>query len=140
MSIAEGTSVSYSMSLSCRPSSIVTVRALADASAPLQLTPTVVVFSPANFSVGASVSVYAVEDRVAWPLGNVFQISPGVVSGDARFNGASVDAVNVSVIDNDFAAVLSSGGSVSLVEGGARWRVWRWQCEICGCSVIREQC
>jgi hypothetical protein len=101
ISLAEGGSaVTYDVCLSRQPTSDVTVTLFPDGQ--VQVSPAMLVFTPADWEEPKTVTVSAVDDAI-YEVAHNGIIHHSVSSGDAYFNGSAVANVAVSISDNDSA-------------------------------------
>ncbi len=106
----------YSLVLNSQPLADVTVRLSCDSQ--VAASPVTLTFNPANWNMPQSVTVSAVDDRVAEGshAGNVLQAA---ASADQAYEGMAVPSVHVDIGDNDIAgvSVVEAGGSTTVAEG-----------------------
>ncbi len=116
--LAEGGSTSYTLRLTSRPGSTVTVRLEADGQG--EVSPATVTFTSANWNDAQSVQVTAVDDQRAEGPEHQGVIAHVVSSSDAGYDGLAVSDLDLRIADNDDAIVLLSQASdLSVAEGGA---------------------
>ena len=116
-SLAEGGTLTYTMTLNTQPSGPVTINPSSGDGSVVSLSPTSLTFTTVNWSTAQTVTVTAVEDDV--DTGNRTVTISHSVSGYATITSAA--AVTVTVTDNDTAGVSvtpPSGGDLN--EGQTR--------------------
>jgi hypothetical protein len=92
-----GTTDTYSILLTARPTANVTITATSDAQLSVSRTLT---FTPANWGTAQTVTVAAVDDSV--PEGtHSGTITHTASSADGNYNGTSIPSVTATIIDND---------------------------------------
>lgn len=113
-----GASDVYTVALQSQPLAPVTVTLTTDGRA--TVSPTTLTFTDANWNVPQPVSVTAHDDLVAEGL-HSSAISHALSSTDGDYNGITAPQVTATITDNDFAGatVTATGGSTTVVEGGA---------------------
>lgn len=114
-----GAGDSYTVVLDTQPTANVVVT-LTVPTAQLQASPTILTFTPANWSSAQTVNVSAVNDTLDEGL-HFASITHAASSSDPEYNGVPVAAVTVTINDNDRAKVTitESGGKTEVAEGGA---------------------
>lgn len=117
-----GTPANYDLVLTSQPTAAVTISLTFDAT---QVTvngssssPQTVVFSTGNWSTPQSVSIRAVDDLIDETSTHIATITQAATSGDANYNGVSVNNVSANISDNDTRGVTVSKSSISLSETG----------------------
>ncbi len=117
--VAEGgAGDTYTLALTSRPTSNVTVSLSPDAQ--VTAAPATLTFAPGNWATAQNVSVNAVDDLVAeGPHAGI--IGHSANSSDLYYNGLAIASVAANIGDNDTANIVltQSGGSTSVTEGGA---------------------
>ncbi len=114
-----GATDSFTVALTARPANNTTIN-LSAAGGQINVSPTSLTFTPANWSTTQTVTVTAVDDLFAEGAHNA-SVTFATSSSDAAFNNLTVPAVNVAITDNDSAGVtlIQSGGNTAVTEGGA---------------------
>jgi hypothetical protein len=112
-----GSGDSYDVVLTSEPSANVVVALTVDAQ--LNAGPSPLTFTTGNWDTPQTVTVNADDDAVSEGL-HFGSITHSAASGDADYNGISVDQVDVTITDNDAPAVIvtESGGGTTVTEGG----------------------
>jgi hypothetical protein len=119
----EGTTTdTYTVVLASQPTADVTITITPDAQISLGSGAGVAItktFTSANWSTSQTVTVTAVDDAVDEDT-HLATITHSAASGDSRYNGISVPAITVTVMDNDTAGVTltQSGGTTAVSEVG----------------------
>ena len=113
-----GATDSFDMVLTSAPSADVTIVPSADPE--VSFVPAQMVFTTLNWNTPQTMTITAVDDAIQEPTKNIL-ITPSVASLDARYNALVVPDIAVTVFDNDTPAVniTQSGGSTTVIEGGA---------------------
>ncbi len=117
--VAEGGATdNYSVRLATQPTAAVTITLAGGAHA--TASPTVMVFTPANWNIPQDVTVTAVDDAIAEGP-HTATIQQAAASADPNYSGATVPDVTVHITDNDSpgVAVTESNGSTDVAEGAA---------------------
>lgn len=119
LSVTEGGATQdYHIILWTQPSAPVTVAITSDAQC--TVSPASITVDSTNFDRSAPITVTAVDDTVA--EGNhICRLTHTITSADADYNGLTVQALNVSVIDNDSAGagyVIVDPNVIRVHEGG----------------------
>jgi uncharacterized delta-60 repeat protein len=111
-----GATDSYTFALASQPTASVTVTL--NPGNQLTATPSSLTFTAANWNVPQTITVTAVDDSVVED-NHTGTITHTVASSDPNYNGTVV--LTASILDNDTAGVVvtPSGGSTSVIEGGA---------------------
>jgi hypothetical protein len=99
-----GVADTLSVVLNSQPTANVTVTL--SGGSQLGVSPTVLVFTPANWNVPQVVTVSAIDDAVVEGPHNGL-VSFAVTSADSAYNGLAVAGITVAIVDNDFAAPVS---------------------------------
>ncbi|HLO87914.1 MAG TPA: DUF4114 domain-containing protein [Nostocaceae cyanobacterium] len=118
-SVAEGgLTDTYSLILNSPPTANVVINL--NSGTQLTTNTNQLVFTPQNWNVAQTVTVTAVDDTLKEGFHNGL-IQHTLSSTDSRYNGISVNSVNVSITDNDTVSVIitQSDGSTNVAEGGA---------------------
>ncbi|MBE9007942.1 DUF4114 domain-containing protein [Fortiea sp. LEGE XX443] len=113
-----GATDSYSVVLNSQPTANVTVNI--NSGTQLTTNPNQLVFTPQNWNIAQTITATAVDDAVV--EGNhIGTIQHTVISTDSNYDDITINAVTVSITDNDTAAVTitESGGNTAVTEGGA---------------------
>ncbi len=114
VSVDEGGSASYAVSLGAEPSGTVAVAIAVSEGAGVEVSPSSLTFGPDDWSAGQTVTVRALEDD---------DLSDGSATLSHTASGGGYDGVtaevSVSVTDDDEAALEVSESSLSLDEGGS---------------------
>ena len=116
--IAEDTSSTYSVHLSTRPNSPVTVRVSSSKSKIVSVDPNSLTFQPngdALWSSPQSIRVTATSDDDG--LDEDVELTHSVASTDSHYNEQPTPSVSLSVVDNDEAAIVLSETSLNVDEG-----------------------
>ncbi len=118
LAVAEaGRSATYSVRLTSRPDSTVTINLQADDQG--QVSPAALTFTSANWDEAQSVQVTAVDDLRAEGPEHQGVIAHLVSSSDAGYDGLAVSDLDLRIADNDEAALLlSQADDLSVAEGG----------------------
>lgn len=113
-----GAGDSVSITLTSEPTAPVTLTLAPGAQ--LGASPTSLQFIPASWNVPQTVNLSALDDLVAEGA-HVNQIGIGVTSSDGDYQGLAATPIAVSITDNDSAgtALVQTGGSTEVAEGGA---------------------
>jgi hypothetical protein len=114
-----GLTDTYTVSLTSQPVADVAVTLTTDSQ--VSVAPTTLTFTTATWNVPQTVTVTAVDDAAVEALQHSGTVTHTLASPDTNYNGVVV-ALSATVIDNDHAAgvlLVESGGSTSVVEGGA---------------------
>jgi Ca2+-binding RTX toxin-like protein len=114
----DGTTDTYTVRLSTVPTANVMITITP--AAPLDTSPTSLVFTPANFATEQTVTVRAADDFI--DQGNrTGTIQFSASSADPGYNNIVIPSVSPTIIDDDTAGVTiaQSGGSTNVAEGGA---------------------
>ncbi len=116
--VENGISDTFSLSLSSKPASNVTITMQSDNQ--LSLSGSSAVFTNANWNIPQSITVYAVNDNVIEGK-HSGTITFNAQSTDSNYNLLPIQPLIVSITDNDTGgiAVSESGGSTDVFEGGA---------------------
>jgi hypothetical protein len=112
-----GTSESYTVKLSSKPTAAVTITLVTDAQ--LAVTPQALTFTPDNWDTPQTVTVTAMNDAVAEGA-HTGTITYTAASADATYDGLAIAPQTVDVTDNDAAGIVigQSGGTTTVEEGG----------------------
>jgi hypothetical protein len=113
-----GATDAYTLVLTTQPSANVTITVSANSQ--ITVSPTSLTFTSSNWNSTQTVTVTAVNDRVA--EGNhTGTISHTAASSDSKYNGISIASLAVNITDNDSPGVTiaQSGSSTDVTEGGA---------------------
>lgn len=107
----------YTLRLTQRPASAVTVRIIAQA--PVRVSPEQVTFSAATFATLQTITV-TVDDDLVVEATQAFAVEHELASADFAYDGLQADGVSVTVFDDDARGVrvTESGGATSVTEGG----------------------
>ncbi len=113
-----GATDGFDMVLTSAPSADVTITLSTDPE--VTFTPVQMIFTPLNWNTPQTTTITAVDDAVPEPTKNIV-LTPSVVSTDTRYHALVVPDIAVTVFDNDTPAVniTPTGGSTSVIEGGA---------------------
>ena len=113
-----GPTDSFDMVLTSVPASDVTITLSADPE--VTFLPAQMVFTALNWNTPQTTTITAVDDAIQEPTKNI-ALTPSVGSLDTRYNALVVPDIAVAVFDNDTPAVniTQSGGSTTVIEGGA---------------------
>lgn len=118
-----GPSDTYTVALSTRPGTNVTVTVCADAQ--LSASPTSLTFTAENWIMAQTVTVSAVDDAV--PGGtHTRAVTHAVSSADTNYNGIAVASVTVTITDNDPAdmnVTWDAGGGNTFINTLANWNI-----------------
>ncbi len=109
-----GANDTYTLALGVAPSSNVIVTAVPDAD--LAITPSTLVFAPANWSVPQTFTVSAVEDTFAEGV-HTGVITHAVTSADPNYNGLSAPSLTATIADNDTLNLVVTPPAVTVSEG-----------------------
>ena len=113
-----GSAGQYSVRLTTRPRSEVTITLMPDHQT--VVAPATLTFTPANWEQARSVTVTAVDDKVAEASSQSAVIAHAVSSADSSYDKLLVSEVIARITDNDSAGVLTSAsGSLRVSEDGA---------------------
>ncbi|HLP87949.1 MAG TPA: DUF4114 domain-containing protein [Nostocaceae cyanobacterium] len=112
-----GTTDTYTVILSSQPTSDVVVNL--NNGTQLTTNTNQLVFTAQNWNIAQTVTVTAVDDSLIEATPHSGTIQHSVTSSDSRYNGITVNPVNVNITDNDLVLVTPSNGSTNVVEGGA---------------------
>ncbi len=117
LTVAEGSTVTYTLELNTRPSAAVTVMVSSDAQDAVTATPSLT-FTTTNWNVARTVTVTGVEDTDA--SNERVRLSHTVSSMDNDYNDVSIFpvVVNTTDNDNDTAGVGLSATALTVAEGG----------------------
>ncbi len=115
LTVAEGSTVTYTLELNTRPSAAVTVMVSSDAQDAVTATPSLT-FTTTNWNVARTVTVTGAEDTDA--SNERVRLSHTVSSMDNDYNDVSIFPVVVNTTDNDTAGVRLSTTALTVAEGG----------------------
>ncbi|MBD3886032.1 choice-of-anchor L domain-containing protein [Phormidium tenue FACHB-886] len=110
-----GTTDSYTVVLSSRPTANVTVTIAGDAQSSTDHK--ILTFTPDTWDMAQTVTVTAVDDKIAEGL-HTSIISHTATSSDKNYNGVVIASVNANVTDNDAAGIIFLSLSLSTTETG----------------------
>ena len=116
INVVEGGTGTYTVVLASQPSASVTVTPTSDDPNAVTVPPTVLTFTTGDWSTAQTVTVTAEEDVNA--VSETVQVTHAAASGDSAYNTLTVDAVTVTVTDNDTAGVTVPSAPINVVEGG----------------------
>ena len=116
INVVEGGTGTYTVVLASQPSASVTVTPTSGNESAVTVPPTVLTFTTGDWSTAQTVTVTAVEDTNA--VSEEVQVTHTAASGDTGYNSLTVDAVTVTVTDNDTAGVTVPSAPINVVEGG----------------------
>ena len=115
LTVAEGDSGSYTVALDTQPSGDVTVT-IRGASGDVTTSPASLTFTPANYATAQTVTVTAAEDEDAATDAAVTLTHSASGGG---YDAVSIDAVTVTITEDDEAGVTLSASALTLEEGGS---------------------
>ncbi len=110
-----GSSASYTLVLTSRPTADVTISIMPNAQ--LSTDATTLTFTPATWDIPQAVSVAALDDAVVEGL-HTGIISHSATSSDSNFDGITIADMTVTVQDNDGANVTIMPAGLSVSESG----------------------
>ena len=116
INVVEGGTGTYTVVLASQPSASVTVTPTSADPTAVTVPPTVLTFTTGNWDTAQTVTVTAVQDTNA--VSETVQVTHTAASGDTAYNSLTVDAVTVTVTDNDTAGVTVPSAPINVVEGG----------------------
>ena len=117
INVVEGGTGTYTVVLASQPSASVAVTPTSGDAAAVTVPPMVLTFTTGNWATAQTVTVTAVEDANA--VSEMVQVTHAAVSGDSGYDSLTVDAVTVSVTDNETAGVtIVASSPINVVEGG----------------------
>jgi hypothetical protein len=117
--IAEGgSSDSFTVRLTSQPTDTVTITVTHDSQ--VMVEPATLTFTPFDYDIVRTVSVSALDDRVA-EGDHASSVVLSAESADPVYDDIAIDYLTVLLTDNDVAGVIvtESGGSTEVTEGGA---------------------
>ena len=117
LSLAEGSSGTYSVVLTSEPAADVVVTITHGGDEDISPEVTLLTFAPASWNTPKTVRVSAAEDDDA--VDDSATLAHTASSSDTTYNDLSISSVAVSVTDNDMVGVTVSKVSLSLTEGGS---------------------
>lgn len=109
LTVNEGGSVTFGVSLTNQPAGDVTVQIMAGAPSELAVTPNVLVFTPANYAVPQVVTLAALQDADVTDELITLSLSGGVLP---------LANVTVAIADDDVQAILTTASNLTVAEGG----------------------
>ena len=117
INVVEGGTGTYTVVLASQPSASVAVTPTSAEWSAVTVPPMVLTFTTGNWATAQTVTVTAVEDTNA--VSEMVQVTHAASSGDSGYDSLTVDAVSVSVTDNDTAGVtIVASSPINVVEGG----------------------
>ncbi len=117
LSLPEGGSGSYSLSLNGAPTASVTIAVTSSDPTWASPSPASVTFTTSNWSTPRTVTVSAGNDYIDGPDHGPYTLSHAVSSSDTRYSEIAVPSVSATVTDNDTAGVTVSRTAASALEG-----------------------
>ena len=115
LTIAEGATAEYTLRLATQPRLAVTIAVMTDDEGAATVNPASLIFTPADWNVAKAVTVNGVDDNdVSNESVNLTHMAE---SASIDYNGVRIDAVAVTVTDNDRAGVIVSQTALTLGEG-----------------------
>ncbi|TWT95528.1 Calx-beta domain-containing protein [Neorhodopirellula pilleata] len=106
LQVAEGgAGATFQVALNRQPSQPVSFNITPQTSGRVSLSRTSLSFTPANWNTPQTVQITAVDDLVDRGMTTVTLVTSNLQSSDTAFNGVSVDDINVTVTDDDFAGI-----------------------------------
>ncbi len=114
--IESGTTTTFAVSLTAEPKANVTIAVASSDVSEVSVSPSVVEFTPANWSTPKVVTLTGVDDAISDGPKVVTITTAPAVSSDLAYSGQNPDDVAVTNVDNDmagFAVTPTSGLSVS---------------------------
>ena len=119
LTIQEGTTTDYFMSLDSEPTHDVTVTLSLPADPELTLSKTTLTFTDQTWNSHQDITVTTSHDDDALHEPDR-QITHAVTSQDPKYNSINVDQITVSVTDDDTAGVTLSTDSLTILEGNSK--------------------
>ena len=116
LTIPEGGSRAYTVALTSKPSSEVTI-GVTSSNSDVTLNKTSLMFAPSTWNQTQTVTVSAAQDQDA--RDDSASLAHTASSSDASYDGASISDVTVSVTDDDTDGVTITPTGLSLAEGGS---------------------
>ena len=114
--VTEGGTMTYTVKLNTQPAGEVTVTPAPGPGAELSLDPATLTFSTGNWNTAQDVMVTADHDDDAF-ADAAFTIGHGATSSDSDYNGLAIDAVAVTVTEDDEEALVPDKTAVTVPEG-----------------------
>ena len=115
----EGGMATYALALSAQPLDEVMVTIKSGDSAIATASPASLTFTTSNWRSEQTVTVTGMQDELVNANGRTTSISHTAASKDATFNGIGIASAQVTVADDDVAAVTPSQTSVQVAEGSS---------------------
>ena len=121
VTVAEGGNSAYTVVLDAQPSSDVVINVTKTGSPDVTVSPATLTFTTSNWGTAQTVTVAAAHDADAVnDTASIIAHTVVAARSADEYDNVTIDAVEVSVTDDDTAAVTVSASSVSVAEGGNR--------------------